>query len=406
MANGTQPPAAKSSRPRLAIVAVLILVLVAAGAWWRWGHTGGAPAPAAGPGGGAPPVTVSHPLQKEITEWDEYTGQFAAVESVEIRARVSGYLTEIHFTDGQIVKKGDLLFVIDPRPFQAAVDLAQANLERDRAQAVRADLDLKRYTDLSQKQFASQQQFEAARATSAGAGATVKADQAALDTAKLNLEFTHITAPVTGRASSHEVSLGNLVVGGDSAQTTLLVTIVSLDPIYLNFDTSETEYMRYRRAVLAGALQSPRVAPVAVQAQLVDEHSWSHDGHIDFVDNQFNRGAGTLRIRAIFPNPDLTMNAGQFGRVRVPAADPHQAILIPDTAIVADQARKIVLTVKEDGTVEARPIQLGPTFQGLRVVTGGLAAADTIIIDGVVRARPGGKVTPQTGNVVPDPQAQ
>ncbi|HVJ54047.1 MAG TPA: efflux RND transporter periplasmic adaptor subunit [Aliidongia sp.] len=402
MANTAQVPASSRRRHYL-ILAILVVLVVAAGAWWRWGGT---TKPVAQASAAPPPVSVSHPLQKEITEFDEYTGQFAAVESVEIRARVSGYLTEIHFQDGQTVKKGDLLFVIDPRPFQAAVDLAEANLERDKAQTVRADLDLKRYADLSQKQFASQQQFETTRATAAGAAATVKADEAQLATAKLNLEFTHITAPVAGRASSHEVSLGNLVIGGDSGQTTLLVTIVSLDPIYLNFDTSETEYLRYRRAILAGQLKSPRQGPVPVQAQLADEHSWPHDGNLDFVDNQFNRGAGTLRVRGIFPNPDLVMSPGQFGRVRVPASDPHPAILVPDTAIVADQSRKIVLTVKEDGTVEPRPIQIGPTYQGLRVVRGGLSATDTIIIDGVMRARPGSKVTPQTGTVALDPEAR
>ncbi len=404
--SGTKP--ARSSRAQFVSIAVLIVLILAGFAWWRWGgglggSTGGGPAPNAA---AAPPVTVGHPLQKEVTEYDEYTGQFAAIDSVDIKARVSGYLTEINFQDGQTVKKGDLLFVIDPRPFQAAVDLAAANLERDQAQLVRAQLDLKRYADLSQKEFASQQTFEQARATAAGTAATVKADQAQLDQAKLNLEFTHITAPVAGRASNHQVSLGNLIVGGDLGQASTLVTIVSLDPIYFYFDTAETQYLRYRRAVIAGTLKSPRQGPVPVQVQLVDEHSWSHEGAIDFVDNQFNRGSGTLRIRATFPNPETTMNAGQFGRIRVPASEPHQAILIPDTSIVADQARKIVLVVKEDGTVEGRPIQVGPTYQGLRIVRGGLSASDTIVLDGVQRARPGGKVTPQAGSITPDPQAQ
>jgi len=404
--SGTKP--ARSSRARIVSIAVLIVLILAGFAWWRWGggfggSTGGGPAPNAA---AAPPVTVGHPLQKEVTEYDEYTGQFAAIDSVDIRARVSGYLTEIHFQDGQTVKKGDLLFVIDPRPFQASLDLAQANLERDQAQLVRANLDLKRYTDLSQKEFASQQQFEQARATAGATAASVKADQAQLDQAKLNLEFTHITAPVDGRASNHQVSLGNLIVGGDTGQASTLVTIVSLNPIYFYFDTAETQYLRYRRAVIAGTLKSPRDGSVPVQVQLVDEHSWSHDGNIDFVDNQFNRSAGTLRIRAIFPNPDTTMNAGQFGRIRVPASEPHQAVLIPDTSIIADQARKIVLVVKEDGTVEGRPIQVGPTYQGLRIIRGGLSASDTIILDGVVRARPGGKVTPQAGTITADSQAQ
>jgi RND family efflux transporter MFP subunit len=394
-------------RPRNVALAALVVLILLGGAWWRWGgQMAFAPAPAQAAAAPPPGVTTSHPLQQEIAEWDEYTGQFSAVESVEMRARVSGYLTEIHFTDGQNVKKGDLLFVIDPRPFQASVDLAEANLERDKAQALRGELDLKRYTDLSEKQFASQQQFEAARATAAAAEATVKADQAALDTAKLDLEFTHITAPISGRASSHEVSLGNLVVGGDTPQTTLLVTIVSLDPIYLNFDTSETEYLRYRREVLSGDLQSPRVAPVPIQVRLVDEQGWPHDGVVDFVDNQFNRGAGTMRIRALVNNPDVLMNAGQFGRIRVPAAKPHPAILIPDSAVVSDQARKIVLVVGPDGAVAARPVVLGAAYRGLRVISSGLGADDMVVIDGVMRARPGGKVTPQPGTIALDPEPE
>src|SRR5579875_3219170 len=349
-----------------------------------------------------PVVTVSHPLQQRIVEWDEYTGQFSAVEYVEVRSRVSGYLTEIHFEDGQIVHKGDLLFVIDPRPFEADVQQAEANLQRDQAQLVRANLDLKRYADLAQKSFASQQQLEAARATAQAGAATVKADEAALDLARLNLEFTHITAPMSGRISSHQVSIGNLVIGGPTGTTTLLTTIVSLDPIYFVFDMSEADYLEYQRAVATGELKSTRDESVPVQLKLADERDWLHDGHMDFLDNQINRGSGTIRARAIFPNPGFLMTPGQFGRARVPGSGPHEAILVPDSAIVSDQSNKIVMTVRADGTVEPRVIRPGPSYGNLRIVRRGLSADDTIIIDGLMRARPGAKVTPQPGKIVLD----
>jgi RND family efflux transporter MFP subunit len=288
------------------------------------------------------------------------------------------------------------LFVIDPRPFEADLMQAEANLERDKAQVVRADLDLHRYADLSKKDFAPQQQFEQARATAEGAAATVKADEAAIAQAKLNVEFTHIMAPVSGRIGTHEVSLGNLIIGGSTGTTTLLTTIVSLDPIWFVFDMSESDYLSYERA---GLLKSAREAFVPVEVRLVDETEWTHSGVMNFVDNQINRGAGTVRARAEFPNPRFFMTPGQFGRIRVPGSEPYDAILIPDSAIVTDQSHKIVLTVTGDNTVVPRVIRPGPTYQGLRIVRNGLAATDTIIIDGLMRARPGAKVTPQPGKI-------
>ncbi len=353
----------------------------------------------------APPaVTVSHPLERKIVEWDEYTGQFAAVEDVELRARVSGYLTEIHFKDGQFVKTGDLLFVVDPRPFEADLQQAQANLERDKAQVVRANLDLARYSELAKKSFAPQQQFEQARATAEGAIATVKANEAAVMQAKLNLEFTHVTAPVDGRIGSHQVSIGNLIVGGSAGTATLLATIVSLDPIYFNFDMSESDYLGYQRAVPAGLMTSERGRAVSAYVRLANETGWPHEGHMDFIDNQIDRGAGTIRARAVFPNKSLFLTPGEFGRIRVPGSEPHQAILIPDAAIVSDQSRKIVMTVGADGTVVPRVIRPGPTYEGLRIVRNGLAASDTIVINGLVRARPGAKVTPEAGKIEAEPE--
>ena len=368
----------------------------------RTGGIGGGPPPGAMP---PPAVTVAHPLERDVVEWAEYTGQFEAVEYVELRARVSGYLTEIHFKDGQKVAKGDLLFVIDPRPFETDLAQAQANLERDKAQLLRANQDLKRYAELSKKDFATHQQYDNARAAADGAAATVKADEATVAQARLNLEFTHITAPVSGRIGSHQVSVGNLIAGLAGGNTTLLTTIVSLDPIHFVFDVSEADQLAYKRGVAAGQLPSAHDSTVRVQARLVDEKGWSHNGQIDFVDNQLNRGAGTLHLRALFPNPDQLLVPGQFARARVPASEPHIVLLVPDSAIVTDQSRKLLLVVTEGGTVEPRMVKLGPTAEGLRIVRSGVSATDSIIIDGLMRARPGTKVTPQQGAITPVPGA-
>ncbi|MEI8393108.1 MAG: efflux RND transporter periplasmic adaptor subunit [Rhodospirillaceae bacterium] len=389
------------------ITGVLILVII--GAAIAWGQWTGVQIVKSAPVNTAPPpppaVTVARPLEREVTEWKDYTGRFSAIEYVDIRARVSGYLTEILFKDGETVRKGDPLFVIDPRPFQTDVRQAEANLARDRAQLQRATLDLKRSTELVQKNYAPQQQLDQTRAAADAGAAVVKADEALLDQARLNLEFTRVTAPVSGRIGAHQVSVGSLISGGSNANTTLLTTIVSLDPINFEFDVSESDQLAYKRAMVAGTVKSSRDSAIPVQARLADEQTWSREGRIDFVDNQLNRGSGTLRIRAVFPNADKILVPGQFARVRVPVSQPHPVLLIPDRAIVTDQARKIVMAVLPDGTITPRPIQPGPTWQGLRIIHSGLNPNDTVVIDGLMRARPGAKVTPQPGKIDPDPQA-
>lgn len=391
---------------------VLILAALAGGYYYlshrpQPGPAGTAGMPAAGqPPMGPPPVTVSHPLVEQIMEWDEYSGQFSAVDLVELRGRVSGYLESIHFQDGQMVKKGDLLFVVDPRPFEADVRLAEANLERDRAQQLRADLDLTRYSALAKKDFASQQQFENARATAQAAAATIKADEAALAQVKLNLEFTRVTAPVGGRIGRHQVSVGDLVIGGAAPNTTLLTTIVTLDPVNFDFYVSESDFLAYRRAVQQGTLQSAQDNSVQVFVKLADETDWIHEGRLNFIDNQVDRGSGTILARAVIPNPSLLITPGEFGRIRMPASGLHDAILVPDSAILSDQSRKIVMAVKADGTVEPKIVALGPIHKGLRILRSGLAASDTIVINGLLRARPGMKVTPQPGKIEPEPQPQ
>jgi RND family efflux transporter MFP subunit len=355
--------------------------------------------------GAPPPVTVSPPVKKSVVEWDEYTGQFAAVDSVEIRARVSGYLTEIHFQDGQFVKQGDLLLVIDPRPFEIARDSAHAQVAQAEAKVELANRQLQRTAQLRQNDFAPASTLDERQQTMRDAAAGLDAAKAALHAAELDLEFSRMTAPLSGRVGRHEVSIGNLVTGGAGGATTLLTTIVSLDPIHFVFDMSEADFLSYQRAVAAGKLGSTRDGKLPAEVRLTDETSFTRRGVLDFVDNQIDRTAGTIRARAVFGNPGNFVTPGQFGRLRLPGSEPYEALLVPDAALVTDQSRKIVMVVKDDGTVEARVVRPGPMIDGLRVVREGLTANDKIVIDGLMRARPGAKVTPQDGKIVPDPQA-
>src|ERR1051326_3947330 len=277
----------------------------------------------------APPaVTVSTPLQKEITEWDEFTGQFAAVDYIEVRARVSGYLTQIHFQDGQLVKQGDLLFVIDPRPNEATLAVARAQLGQATAQMDLAQRQLERSAELRKKDFEPASSYDQRVSELKVAAAAVESAKATIRSGELNVEFTRITAAVTGRISNHLVSIGNLVSGGDSGNTTLLTTIVSLDPIYFNLDMSEADFLAYQRASEKGLMKSTRDAAVPVALHLNDEKGWPHEGQLNFVDNRVDRSSGTIRVRAVFPNPDFFLTPGQFGRIRIPGSEPYQAILV------------------------------------------------------------------------------
>jgi len=390
----------RAPRPRTAVLAILVLLAAAGGGYWFLADERADAGPAtAAPAAAPPPVTVSAPLQREITEWDEFTGQFAAMESVEIRARVSGYLTAIDFQDGQIVKKGDLLFTIDPRPFENALANARAQQAQAQARLDLANRQVSRSSELRQKDFASQSTLDERTEEMRQAAGALDAAKAAVKDAELNLEFTRIAAPMNGRIGRHEVSVGNLVTGGNGGVTTLLTTIVSLDPIHFNFDMSEADYLAYQRAAASGRLRSTRDGKVAVYARLTDEKDWPREGLLDFVDNQVDRGSGTIRARAVFPNPDFFVTPGQFGRIRIPGSEPYQALLVPDAAIVTDQSRKIVMTVAADGTVVPKAVRPGPLYDGLRIVRSGLEPDDRLVIDGLMRARPGAKVTPQPGEI-------
>jgi RND family efflux transporter MFP subunit len=376
---------------------LVLAVAIAGGVAWYATHDGGKGQATAAPA--APPVTVSAPIQREVVERDEYTGQFAAVDYVELRARVSGYLQEIHFEDGQLVNKGDLLFLIDPRPFEIARASAKAQVDQANAAIEYTNREVARAAELRQKDFVAQSTYDQRLQQMRNAVASLDGAKAAVRDAELNIEFCHIVAPISGRISRHEVSIGNLVSGGNAGSSTLLTTVVSLDPIYFNFDMSEADFLAYQRAVAQGKLMSTRDDPVPVEAKLVDETTWTHKGRIDFVDNQVDRGAGTIRVRAVFPNPKLLITPGQFGRIRVPGSEPYQALLVPDSAVVTDQSRKLLMTVGEDGTVVPKVVRPGPTFEGLRIIRDGIAPTDRIVINGLIRARPGAKVTPQPGKI-------
>jgi membrane fusion protein, multidrug efflux system len=344
-----------------------------------------------------PSVTVSQPLQKIITEWDEYTGRFTAVETVEIRARVSGFIESIHFKDGQIVKQGDLLFVIDPRPYKIAVDQAKSDVERAQAKLEIASHDVDRATPLARNQTITDRELDTRKSVQRDAAAGVGSAEAALRQAELNLEWTAVHAPISGRISDRRVDAGNLIVGG-STGATLLSAIVSLDPIQFVFDGSEADFIRYLRLAAAGARPSSRDVQNPVAVRLADEKDFKHQGRMDFVDNVLNPKTGTIRGRAIFDNKDGLLTPGFFGRLRL-FGGKRETLLVPDSAVASDQASKIVFTVADDGTVGTKKVELGPIVEGLRVVRSGLAPTDRIVIDGLQRARPGQKVTAEDGKI-------
>jgi RND family efflux transporter MFP subunit len=386
---------------------LLALVLVGAAlGWWllKPGATdGGQQAMAAPP---PPQVTVSTPMIKEIVEWNEYTGQFQAVEEVEIRSRVSGYLDQIHFRDGQIVQAGDLLFTIDPRPFEIAVASAKAQLTETKARLDLANAQLARAERLRKKDNVSAAVYDERYQEMRAAAASVEVVQSALRDAELNLDYSRITAPIGGRIGARAVSIGNLVNGGSGPETTVLTTIVSLNPIHFLFDISESELLAYQRAVAEGRMSATPEHSIEVQGKLLDDERWTLNGRIDFIDNQVNRGAGTIRVRAVFPNPDLRLTPGQFGRIRMPASNRYSAMIVPEAALLNDQARKIVMTVAEDGTVVPKVVRPGPNRgPELRIIRSGLEPTDKVIISGLMRVRPGMKVAAQDSAIeIQDPE--
>jgi membrane fusion protein, multidrug efflux system len=347
----------------------------------------------------AVPATVAVPVAKRITQWDEFSGRFEAVQTVEVRARVSGFIDKIDFRDGQLVKVGDPLFTLDRRSFEIAVESAKAEIGRAEAQVSLQTAEVDRATPLARNKTLTEREFETRRANLLGAQAQLKSAQAALKSAELNLDWTVVRAPIAGRVSDRRIEVGSLVTGGQ-AGANVLTTIVSLDPIHFLFDVSEADYMRYTRNFLSGTRKSGREVRHPVRVRLADEKDFRHTGVLDFVDNQLNARSGTLRGRAVFDNKEQLFTPGLFGRLQLFGGD-ADALLIPDSAIVSDQARKIVMVAGADNVVKAAPVTLGTLVDGLRAVTAGLQPTDRVVIDGLANpaVRPGAKIAPQDGTI-------
>jgi RND family efflux transporter MFP subunit len=340
---------------------------------------------------GPMPVTVAQPLVREVVDWDEYVGRFEAVQSVEVKPRVTGYLRSVEFTDGQYVRAGQTLFTIDARPAQAALDQSVAALARAHATLANARTELARSQTLARSQAASTEEVEQRQAGVRAGEADVNAARAAVRAQQLTVGFTRVTAPISGRVSERLVDVGNSV----TADQTVLTRIISTDPIHFAFEGSEALLLKYQRQN-AGAANG---APVRIKLQ--DESDYVHPGRLDFVDATVDPGAGTVRARAVVPNPSNFIKPGMFGQLQMPGSQPYRAMLIPDTAVVTDAARKVVYLAGADGTVVARPVVLGPLIGNLRVVRSGIGPNDRVIISGLQRARPGQKVIPKPGRVQP-----
>jgi RND family efflux transporter MFP subunit len=347
-----------------------------------------------------PQVTVSTPLRETVAPTTSFLGQFSAVDSVQLRAQVGGTLTSVAFQDGQMVKKGDPLFTIDPRPFQIKLDEAVAQLQTAQAREALAEAELWRARQLKQTSFGTAETVDQRASEQSSAVAAIETAKAAIRDAQLDLEFAHVVAPFNGRMGEHLVTVGSLISGsrGGTSSTTLLATIVSLDPIQLDFDMSEADYLAYKRTHQGAARQND------VAISLYGDGHFDRHGTLDFIDNTLNRSSGTIHAYATVPNPDLAITPGQFARLRLTASKPAPALLVPAAAIVPDQSSQMVMTVAADGTVVPKTVETGELHGGLRVIRSGLAPTDVVIIDGLARARPGAKVTPVTGTIasVPD----
>ena len=335
-----------------------------------------------------PEVSTVQPVLKEVTEWDDFTGRLEPIKSVEVRARVSGYLDSIHFKDGQVVKTGDLLFVIDPRPYEAEAQRARANLKRAEAQRNLALQNLQRAEKLMQGSTIAQEQYDTRRNEYEISAANLLEAQAASKAAELNLEFTQVKAPIDGRISRRYADEGNFVTGG-SAQSTLLTTIVPFNPLYATFDADERMVLKYTRLDLSGQRTTSREAANPVRIALADEKDFSHEGKMDFVDNRLDPETGTLRGRALVDNSDGLLTPGLFVRIQLKGRGPYQALLIPDEAIGTDQSKRFVMVVDKEGLAQRRFVTTGRLHEGLRAVEEGLTPEDRVIVDGLLRVRPG-----------------
>jgi RND family efflux transporter MFP subunit len=340
-------------------------------------------------------VTVSKPVQKEILNWAEFTGRVAAVKFVKITPRVSGYIVDIPFSEGDTVHKGDLLFQIDPRPYQHAYEQAVGQLEQAKANQQLQDITFTRQQRLRETGVIAKEDYDTALSNKHQAGAQVVSAQAAVDSAALNLEFTHVTSPISGRVSRQLVNIGNLV----QADSTELTTVVSVDPIYAYFNVDELAELRYQRLVKEGKLAGSQEGGVPVYLELQDEAGFPHEGTINFADNAYDSSTGTLLVRGTFLNPDGFLVPGNFVRVRVPSSQKYNALLVADRSIGSDQDQKFVYVVDAENKARLRHITVGPLADGLRVVTSGLQPNDVVVVNGIIKVRPDSLVKTQPGRM-------
>jgi multidrug efflux system membrane fusion protein len=351
----------------------------------------------AGPNAPPPAVTVARPVMKDIQEWDDFIGRFEAVDEVEVRARVSGYVDKIHFRDGSLVKAGDLLFTIDQRPYRAALEEAEATLGSARARVEFAAGDLERAESLRRTGNIAEQIFDQRRQSLLTARGEADRAQASANRARLDMEFTEIRAPVAGRVSRRLVSMGNLV----NANQTVLTNVISLDPIHFYFDVDERSYLTYVQMSAAGTRPSSRDVPNEVFVALSTEREPQHRGRMDFVDNRLDAASGTMRGRAVFENKDLALTPGLFGRVRILGSGIYRGVLVPDDAVGTDQDRRVVFTVGADNKVAMKPVRLGPRIDGYRVIRDGLKGDETLVVNGLMRVRPGLLIEPKLTTLPP-----
>lgn len=336
-------------------------------------------------------------------DWDEFTGRLTSREKVDVRPRVSGYITEVNFKEGTEVKAGDLLFSIDRRPYEAIVERAEAMLAQAKTAADLAAVEAKNATALRQGQAISLEESERRLKSAAGEQAAVRAAEAAVRAAKLDIEFTEVRAPISGRVSDARVTIGNLVTGGAQGASTLLTTIVALDPIYCDIEVDERSALKYREMHKSGERQSALFAQIPAEMALVTQEGWPHQGKIDFVDNEINPATGTIRARAVFPNADRLMSPGFFARVRIPGSGEYDALLIRDSAVGDDQGSSFVFVIDAEGKASYRAITLGPLVDGLRIVRSGLKADEQVVVLGLMSVRNGVKVKPTLTDMQPPP---
>jgi len=342
----------------------------------------------------AMPVEVASPVYEKISEWDEYTGRFEASNRVEVRARVSGFLESVNFTDGQMVNKGDILFTLDDRPYKIALDQAKADYGQAKASLTTAQDNFDRVVSLHESGAVSIEEYDRRKQALEFAKSSIQLSQAKVDNAKLNLEFTRVTAPITGLVSRDKVNLGNLIDGG-SSNSTLLTTIVATSPIYFYFTGSEADYLRYVRLARNGDREAVRTGDIPVFIKLQDEDDFIHEAKIDFVDNEIDNNTGTIESRAILENKDHLLEPGMFGKARIIGSAAHQSIMIPDNIIGTNQSIRFVYVLGADNVVTVKNLTLGPLHSnGLRIVRDGLSPDDKLITNNIQKIRPGIAVTP------------